>query len=654
MNCRLNVLSISIEYPNPCEPGKGLFVRARLQAMAKLINLKVLAPVALLDYANPDNRVLGPRDLPRSLDDGAAQVFYPRWIYPPHGGFVNAFFLFFRLLWPLRRFKRLLQMDVLDSHFVHPDGIAAALAAWILRKPFIVTARGSEIRHEQFRMRKFWMGWALRRASRVIAVSDNLREFALRLGVQPKRVKVIPNGIDSDVFFPRDRMLCRATHDISQGAMVILSAGDLAEIKGHHRVIRALEFLRGSGVSAELIIAGGIGRSGRYAEVLRSEVAHRGLEGHVRFLGEVRQPQLAELMSAADVFCLASSREGCPNVVTEALACGTPVVATNVGAVPRLVPTEQYGHVVPVNEPEALVCALRDGLRRTWDRASIAAWGGARSWGQVADEVVTEIRQVAAEASWSKHPKSIIVNADDLGKTRETNDAIFELMARNRVSSATIMANGPAFEHAIRGLRQLRDRSFGIHLNLTEFEPLSHEPGARLLTDPNGLLYRGIVQAGWKPGLLRAIYAELCAQVDHLLASGVSISHVDSHHHVHTLPFIFPVIKAIQRRYHVRKIRISKNIYTEQTPCSATLRAKKLFYNWALRADSDTTEGFTDLSSFCDVAHRRTIPQRTIEIMVHPGAPGSETETALLRSPWEEALPFEVEHLNYDQFSRKA
>src|ERR1700730_14090794 len=164
MNCRLNVLSISIEYPNPCEPGTGLFVRARLQAMAKLVNLKILAPVALLDYANPENRVLGPRDIPGSLNDETAQVFYPRWIYPPHGGFINAFFLFFRLLWPLRRFKRLSQVDVLDSHFVHPDGIAAALAAWTLRKPFIVTARGSEIRHEQFRMRKFWMAWALRLA----------------------------------------------------------------------------------------------------------------------------------------------------------------------------------------------------------------------------------------------------------------------------------------------------------------------------------------------------------------------------------------------------------------------------------------------------------------------------------------------------------
>ena len=654
MACRLNVLSISIEYPNPSEPGKGIFVRARLQAMAKLIHLKVLAPVALLDYANPANRLLGSHNIPGSLNDGAAEVLYPRWIYPPRGGFANAFFLFFRLLWPLRRFKRLAQVDVLDAHFVHPDGIAAALAAWVLRKPFVVTARGNELQNQRYPMRRFWMAWAIRRASRVIAVSDNLRDFALAMGADPNRVKVIPNGIDSGMFFPRDRMLCRVRHDISQVALVILSAGDLAEIKGHHRVIRALGALRGQRIEAELIIAGGIGRSGRYAEALRNEVATLGLEGQVRFLGEVRQVELAELMSAADVFCLASSREGCPNVVTESLACGTPVVATDVGAVRRLVPTEQYGYVVPLDEPEALQRALRDGLYRTWDRVSIAAWGGSRTWEQVAREVVTEICQVVAEASRSKGPKAIIVNADDLGKTKEVNEAIFELMARNRITSATIMANGPAFEHAVRGLRHLGDRSFGIHLNLTEFHPLSHGSGARLLTDGSGLLDRGIVKAGMRPGLLRAIYEELCAQVDRLLAAGVPISHIDSHHHVHTVPLILPAIKAVQRRYGIRKIRISKNIYTDQVPCSPALRAKKRLYNWALQAHSETTEGFTDLISFWDVARNRRIRQQTIEVMVHPGAVGSERESALLDSYWEEDLPFPVQHLNYNQFSGKA
>ena len=643
---RLNVVSLSIEYPNPTEPGKGLFVRARLQALANIVNLKILSPVALLDYANPGNRWLGSQRVPRQATDGAAVVFYPRWIYPPHGGFVNAFCLFFRLLRPLYRLNREGGFDLLDAHFVHPDGVAAALAAWVFRKRFVVTARGSELRHRQFRLRRFWMGWAVRRAARVIAVSDNLREFAIEMGADPKRVKVVPNGVDADLFFPRDRALCREKFGIRPDAHVILSAGDLAEIKGHHRVIRALQYLRDNGTEAELFIAGGVGRSGQYAEVLRREGELCGVEPQVRFLGEVRQQQLAELMSAADVFCLASSREGCPNVVTEALACGTPVVATDVGSVRRLIPAQRYGHVVPLGSPAALQEALQDALTRPWDREAIAAWGGHRTWRQVAGEVAAEMRQAVA--------KAVIINADDLGTTAHVNDAIFELMAQKRITSATLMANGPAVEDAVKRSRQIEGCSFGIHLNLTEFEPLTRGSGAKLLTEGDGLLHRSITGAAPTPARMRAIYEELCSQIERLLSLGVPISHMDSHHHVHTVPYILPLIKVVQHRYGIRKIRLTKNIYTDQEPCSRSLRAKKSVYNRVLQAGSETTEGFAELTSFWDVARRRRIGYRTVELMVHPGAPYAGEETALLQSNWQDALPFPVRLINYNELSGDA
>lgn len=652
MSSRPNVVSISVEYPNPKEPTKGLFVRARLQALAKAVNLKVFSPVAALDYANPDKRLLGSRGIPGHVIDQGLEIFHPTWIYPPQGGFVNAFCLFLRILRPLRQLNRLSKVDVLDAHFLHPDGVATALAARFLRKPFIVTVRGSELLHRRFRMRRFWMRWAIRRASRVIAVSENLKEFALEMGARPDRIRVISNGVDSDLFFPRNRTQCRTKHGIAPEKLIILSAGNLAEIKGHHRVIAAVDTLRDAGIKAELLIAGGPGRSGRYSEVLRKEVAERKLQNQVRFLGEMPQERLAELMSAATVLCLASSREGCPNVVTESLACGTPVVATDVGAVRRLVPSEEFGFVVPLGKPEALYRALSEAVCRKWDRDSIAGWGARRTWRDVADEVATEVRAVAAEVDHD--PKAIIVNADDLGMSREVNETIFELMSRNRISSATIMANGPAFEDAVRVVGKLGNRSFGVHLNLTEFRPLSDVPWAPALTNLDGLLCRDIAKAAVKPALVRAIYEELCAQVTRVLQAGVSVSHFDSHHHIHTVPFVFPIVKAVQRRFGIRKIRISKNIYSERAPCPPALRLKKNVYNWALQAGSETTEGFTDLSSFCEAARNRPIWQQTIELMVHPGAPGSEQETALLSSAWEEAMPFPVHHLNYNEFSPKA
>lgn len=645
----MNILSLSLEYPNPAEPGKGLFIWWRLRALSKVARLIVVSPVALLDYANPDKRWFGSAGIPRRRTDGGTKVLHPRWLYPPLGGAVNAFCLAGRLLWPLFRLQRTFSFDLVDAHFGHPDGIAAALVCALLGKPFFVTLRGSELWHQRSRLRRYWMGWAIRRAARVITMSDELRDFAVTCGADPARVKVIPNGINKEVFFPRGRSQCRAKLGIDACSRVILSAGDLAEGKGHQRVIQAVRGLRDEGVPAELIIAGGVGRSGRYSQTLHRQVAAAGLVPHVRFAGELSQKQLSETMSAADVFCLASAREGWPNVVHESLACGTPVVATDVGSVRRLIPHGAHGRVVPVDSPNALQSALADALTHPFNHTLIAAWGGSRSWEDVANEVMAEMRQAIAEKAGKA--KAIIVNADDLGINTRVNEAIFDLMARRRITSATLMANGPALEDAVRQLRNFKECSFGIHLNLTEFEPVRRDSGSKLLTGPDGRLYRGIAHAKPSMALLRAMYEELCAQVSRLLSLGVPLSHIDSHNHIHTVPFVFPVVKAVQRRYGIRKIRISKNIYSDELPCSPGLAARKRLYNWTLRklVASQTTQGFTDLASFCEATRKRAIGNRVIEIMVHPGSLRSVEETVLLESGWEEELPFPVRLINYNE-----
>jgi teichuronic acid biosynthesis glycosyltransferase TuaC len=112
----------------------------------------------------------------------------------------------------------------------------------------------------------------------------------------------------------------------------------------------------------------------------------------VHFAGALSPDRIADLMCAADVFCLASDREGCPNVVREALACGTPVVATRVGAVPELIPNSRYGVTVSPGDDAALQRALEFALSRTWDRKAIADWGASRTWDNVADEVFMQMQ----------------------------------------------------------------------------------------------------------------------------------------------------------------------------------------------------------------------------------------------------------------------
>jgi len=364
--------------------------------MATRARVTVLAPVALLDYANPHNRLLDAAGIPGRRTEGGLEVFHPRWLYPPYGGWLNAFFLFARLLWPVTRLRKQGAYDLIDAHFAHPEGVAAALLHLVLRVPFLVTLRGSEMRYRHQRLKCFWMGWALRRAGRVITVSNGLRDLAVKLGADPACVKVIPNGINTEVFFRRDKASCRGEHGIPARQRVILCAGDLAEMKGHHRIIRALKTLLDAGLSARLLIVGGIGRSGRFAETLRSLTVECGLQENVQFMGEVKQETLAELMCAADVFCMASFSEGWPNVVNEALACGTPVVATDVGAVRQMITSECYGLIVPVEDAPALAAALTFALTHDWNPQAISAHGSHRPWDQVAKEVVELARELVA------------------------------------------------------------------------------------------------------------------------------------------------------------------------------------------------------------------------------------------------------------------
>jgi teichuronic acid biosynthesis glycosyltransferase TuaC len=386
----LRILSLSSVYPTPRNPGAGLFIRARLQRMAAKAELKVVAPVFLIELNSGTPR--------RWSRDGATEVLYPRWLYPPGSGCLAPLLLGLALWWPVVRLQRKFSFQIIDAHFGYPEGIAAALLASATRTPFTITFRGSEFLHAQYTLRRYLLRWALRRASCVITVSEELRRLAIDIGADPARTRAIPNGLDNAIYSPGNRDEMRRKHGIHIGALAILTAGHLIELKGHHRVVSALKILRKKGMPAQLLVAGGAPSRGltNFEAKIRRLVTELGLDDHVRFLGHVPPGTLAELMSAADVFCLASSREGWPNVLHEAMGCGTPVVATRVGAVPELIPSDTYGFIVAPNDVTALADGLEKALQKNWDRALICEWAQSRSWEQVATEVLGQMHQIVA------------------------------------------------------------------------------------------------------------------------------------------------------------------------------------------------------------------------------------------------------------------
>lgn len=397
LNSRPRILSFTTVYPRPNEPRFGVFVRARLQALAALADVVVVSPVAVVQYGNPNRRLTDLSRIPKSLADAALRVEHPRWFYPPLIGWANSWWLAKCSEGSFGRLRREFPFQMIDTHFGHPEAGAAFRLARKFGVPFTVTLRGNETFHAQDPRKRVRMAEALRAAARVIAVSEPLRDFAIELGVDPKRAVVIPNGIDSAVFHPRSRSAERGRLGMDDSELHILSAGYLIERKGHHRIVETLAELQRDGRPVRLWIIGDPGSEGDFAAEIRRRVSQCGVQANVTFVPAVPAEELACYMSACDLFCLATNREGWPNVVNEALACGAPVVATNVGGVPAMIPDSGFGLIVPPGDKAALTAALAQALSMEWDRDGISRQGLSRTWEQVAREVFEQLSAVAIE-----------------------------------------------------------------------------------------------------------------------------------------------------------------------------------------------------------------------------------------------------------------
>ena len=233
------------------------------------------------------------------------------------------------------------------------------------------------------------MRWALRRAQSVIAVSHELAAMAVALGAPADRVRVIENGVDTVRFFPTERGVARARVGLTDSGGLLVSVGHLVPRKGFHRLILAMPLLLQDFPGLRLAIVGGVAvGTGGYAQELKALVSDLGLEQAVALVGAKPGEEIALWLSAADLFVLATEREGCPNAVWEALACGRPVVVTKVGEVDRIVPP--FGGIVfeRSNDPEILRRCIFEGLRREWDSATIREYAEKHTWDLVAGRVV--------------------------------------------------------------------------------------------------------------------------------------------------------------------------------------------------------------------------------------------------------------------------
>jgi glycosyltransferase involved in cell wall biosynthesis len=282
--------------------------------------------------------------------------------------------------------------DVVIGYWVYPDGFAALRAARSLRVPCVVGALGSDV-HVRSGIASWLTGRVIRRADALVTVSEAMRTAAVRdFGADRARVHTIVNGFNTGVFRPGPMQAARLELGLPPDGRLIVYVGRLVPAKGLRELLTAFGRLAQQVPDCRLAL---VGDGPMQAELARL-LSEAGLESRVILTGGLEPPAVAGWVRASDLLTLPSWSEGYPNVVVEALACGRPVVATDVGGTREIVDAFN-GILVPPRNPAALLQALCDALAGSWDHAGIAA-RMKRTWDDVAEETLQVCKQVIEQA----------------------------------------------------------------------------------------------------------------------------------------------------------------------------------------------------------------------------------------------------------------
>lgn len=399
MTARFRILVFSSLFPSERAPNAGVFIRERMFRLAPGADLVVLAPVAwspfdaFIRWFRPGFR---PRPVRSETMQGIA-VHRPRYLsLPGIGKRFDGRLMALACRRIVARLHAQARIDLIDAHFLYPDGYAAMRVAAALGIPATVSIRGSKDQRLVGTPLAPFLAATLSAAGGIIAVSDRLkRDVALPLGIPDDKVVVIGNGVDLDRFDAQPKPLARQRLGIAADASVVLGVGNLIPLKGFQRVIPLLPALRERFPKLVYAIVGGSGQQTSLQPELERLASLHGVTDIVRFYGPQPQHELKWFYAAADVFALATEYEGWANVFLEAMACGTPVVTTRVGGNPQVVADDELGILVDFWDETAFARALEQALSRTWDRDRLRRYAESHAWDLRVQELERYLRRVA-------------------------------------------------------------------------------------------------------------------------------------------------------------------------------------------------------------------------------------------------------------------
>ena len=373
----LRLLTFTTLYPHAGLPNQGVFVENRLRQLVAtgLATSTVLAPVPWFPSRHP--RFGGWARFARAAQEEqrhGLRVLHPRYAVIPKVGMAAAPAALYTAAKRavLRLMRQGLTFDLIDSHYLYPDGVVAVALGRRFSLPVVMTARGSDVTQlPDFAVPRRMIRGAMARADAMISVSAGLKQAMVALGADAERITVLRNGVDLGQFRPpEDRAALRDALGFS--GPTLLSVGHLIMRKGHHHAVGMLPHLP----EWRLVIVG----EGPERARLEALAEKLGVADRLHMVGAQPHAALGRYYGAADVLVLASSREGWANVLLEAMACGTPVVASNIAGNDEVVQRRQAGLIARQNTPEGFADALRSLWADPPSRDAVRAYAEDFSW----------------------------------------------------------------------------------------------------------------------------------------------------------------------------------------------------------------------------------------------------------------------------------
>lgn len=388
----LNVLTLSTLFPDMSRPNFGVFVERQARELASRPDVKVtvVAPVGIPIWPfSLAGRYDPLRSLPRKERWQDLTVYRPVFrTVPKVGARINVGNMTRAILPLVRHLHQQQPFDVIDASFFFPDGPVAQRLSKALGIPYSVKARGADIHYWGARRdtRKM-VKRAAQGAAGLLAVSNAMRRSMIKMGMDGEKIRVHYTGVDLDRFEIADRAAAKDV--LGFEGPVVLCVGALIPRKGQELLVQALPRLPG----VTLLFAG----QGQYRRALEKLAEELGVDRRIGFLGSVPHDRLPRIYAAADVMALPSSSEGLANAWVEALACGTPIVISDVGGARELLDRPEAGQIAE-RDPEAIAAAIGALLYNPPEREAVRDTALRFTWTANADTLLHHLRGIARQA----------------------------------------------------------------------------------------------------------------------------------------------------------------------------------------------------------------------------------------------------------------